>query len=339
MKEVSKSYWPHRLSRFLKHITPRRWENLVMIQAQYHLGASVVRGFPPLMYIDPINICNLRCPLCPTGRGVLGRQKGKMPFDLFQRLVDEIADEVCFLNLYNWGEPLLHPQLFDMVEYATSKGISVRVSSNLNKMTLEQASLMVESGLEELLVNLDGATQETYERYRVGGNLISVIENIRSIVDAKRRYGTPFPLITVRVLITRYSHPEIHRIRTLAWSLGIDRFWATPIYVDMSRPNDVEMWTIEARRAKEDRPLGQPRKCDQLWRNLTVSWDGGVFPCCWFHKQEYDFGNVLDGESLRKIWNNDQFVQSRRFVTGKTQSPPNTMCGQCRGYPEYHYSY
>lgn len=337
--EVSKSYWSHRLSRFLRHATPKRWESLVRAQAQYFLGSSHVYGLPPLMYIDPINYCNLHCPLCPTGQGVLGRKKGKMSFDLFARLVDEISHEVCFLNLYNWGEPLLHPQIFDMVEYATSKGISVRISSNLNRLTPEQANLMVESGLEELLVDLDGATQETYEKYRVGGNLASVIENIRSIVSAKKKYNVPFPLITARVLVTKYNQSEIHQIRTLAWSLGVDRFWTAPIYVDLKRPDDIEKWVTGAGRTKKDRPLGQPRKCDQLWRNLTISWDGGVFPCCWFHEQEHDFGNVYGGEDLVKIWNNERFIESRLFVTGKVQSPPNVMCGQCKGYPEYHYSY
>lgn len=339
MKEVSKSYWYHRLSRFLRHATPERWENLVMAQAQYLLGASHVHGLPPLMYIDPINYCILHCPLCPTGQGVLGRKKGKMSFDLFKRLVDEIAHKVCFLNLYNWGEPLLHPQIFDMVEYATSKGISVRISSNLNRLTPGQANLMVESGLEELLVDLDGATQETYEKYRVGGNLASVIENIRSIVSAKKNSDVPFPLITARVLLTKFNQSEIHQIRTLAWGLGVDRFWVAPVYVDLKCPDDIEKWVTGAGRTKKDRPRGQPHKCDQLWRNLTISWDGGVFPCCWFHEQEHDFGNVSDGGDLVKTWNNECFIQSRLFVAGKVQSPPNTMCGQCKGYPEYHYSY
>lgn len=339
MKEVSKHYWHYRFARFLKHATPRRWENLAVAQAHYYLGTDVVHGLPPLMYIDPINYCNLHCPLCPTGRGVLGRKRGKMPFSLFQRLVDEIAGRVYFLNLYNWGEPLLHPQIFDMVEYATSKGLSVRISSNLNRLTPEQAKLMVESGLEELLVDLDGATQETYEKYRIGGNLASVVNNIRSIVSAKKKLNTPYPLITARVLLNNYNWSEIQQIRTLAWDLGVDRFWVAPIYVDMSRPDDIEKWIGKDRRVRESNPTDRPRKCDQLWRNLTVSWDGGVFPCCWFHQEEYDFGNVLNDGSLLEIWNNTRFIQSRRFITGKTDLPPDTMCGQCRGYPEYHYSY
>jgi len=338
-KEARRSYWQHRLSRFLQHATPKRLANLMQVHAEYRLGVSRVSSLPPLVHIDPLNFCILHCPVCPTGRGTLGRHRGRMPMDLFRALVDEISDRVFFLNLYNWGEPLLHPQIFDMVEYATSRGLSVRISSNLNVMTSEQAHLMVESGLEELLVNLDGATQETYEIYRVGGSLARVVENIREITHAKNRLKTPFPLITARVLVTKHNYHELSQIRVLAWSLGVDRFVVSPIHVNLIRSNDIDLWAVQENVESTDPPR-KPRKCDQLWFNLTISWDGGVFPCCWFHEQEYDFGNIYYGERrLTMIWNNDRFVQSRKFVTGKTLHLPGTICGRCKGYPQYYYSY
>lgn len=339
MKEAGKSYWRHRVSRFLKQNTPRRWSNYIVLEAQYRLGVSRLLGLPPLMYIDPINYCNLHCPLCPTGQGTLGRKSGRMPVDLFRELVDQVADRVYFLNLYNWGEPLLHPQIFDMAEYAASKGLSVRMSSNLNRMTSEQARLMVESGLEELLVDLDGATQETYEIYRIGGDLMLVLENVRRIIEVKRQLKSPFPLVTARTLVTRHNECQIPQIRALAWSLGVDRFWTAPVYVNVNRAEDTSEWLPEAgRTATRSRPH-QPRKCDQLWRNLTVSWDGGVFPCCWFHQREYDFANVSGGAGLAAVWNNEKFVKSRSFAAGKTEAPPDTACGWCRGYPEHYYRY
>lgn len=97
MKETRRSYWRHRLSRSLQHSTPRRWNNHILAEAQYRLGLSQARGLPPLVHVDPINYCNLRCPLCPTGQGTLGRKRGRMPFDLFRILVDQIADSTYFL--------------------------------------------------------------------------------------------------------------------------------------------------------------------------------------------------------------------------------------------------
>jgi MoaA/NifB/PqqE/SkfB family radical SAM enzyme len=339
MKEAGKSYWRHRASRFVKQNTPRRWSNYILVQTQYRLGASRLLGLPPLMYIDPINYCNLHCRLCPTGRGTLGRSGGRMPFELFRKLVDQVADRLYFLNLYNWGEPLLHPEIFDMAEYAASKGLSVRISSNLNRMRSEQARLMVESGLEELLVDLDGATQQTYEKYRVGGDLMLVVENLRRIVEVKRELNSPFPLVTARTLITRHNESEIPQIRALAWSLGVDRFWTAPVYVDVNSPEDTREWLQESRRTATGTPPNQRLKCDQLWRNLTVSWDGGVFPCCWFHQREYDFADVSGGDDLAAVWNNERFVKSRSFLARKTEDPPDTACGWCRGHPEYFYRY
>lgn len=339
MNKMKSSYRLHRVSRFLKHTTPKRLANLALSQVEYRLGVSRPRAISPLVYIDPVNYCNLRCPLCPTGQHALGRDWGKMPFQLFQDLVDEIADRIYFLNLYNWGEPLLHPQIFDMVEYATRKGLSVRISSNLNKMTSEHARRMVESGLEDLLIDVDGATQETYATYRVGGQLTRVLESIREIVEVKDRLKSPYPLITARTLVNRFNQAELHKIQAVVWSLGVDRFQAVPIYVNRENPKDVQKWVPVPEQQLSVNHPDRPRKCEYLWHNLTVSWDGGVFPCCWFHQKEYDFGNVREAGGVMAVLSNEQFVQSRRFVAGKTAAPPDTICAQCKGYPEYYYSY
>jgi MoaA/NifB/PqqE/SkfB family radical SAM enzyme len=340
VKKINKSYRAHRISNFLRHTTPKRLANYFLAHARYRLGVSQFEGFPPLVYIDPLNYCNLRCPLCPTGQHVRERAGGKMPYDLYLRLVDEIAGSVYFLNLYNWGEPLLHPQIFDMVKYAAGKGLSVRISSNLNRMTPEQARQMVESGLEELLVDLDGATQETYETYRVGGKLSLVTEHVRQIVEAKKQLKSPFPLITARTLVNRHNQSEIGQIESLAWSLGVDVFETAPIYVNLSRPDDVIRWlTDSSQQGTATRRPDRPRKCKYLWLNLTVSWDGGVFPCCWFHQKNYDFGTTSNGEKLIQVLSNNRFVQSRHFVAGQSQLPPDTICARCKGYPEYDYSY
>jgi radical SAM protein with 4Fe4S-binding SPASM domain len=262
-----------------------------------------------------------------------------MPFDLFKGLIDEIADKIYFVNLYNWGEPLLHPKIFDMVDYATARGLSVRISSNLNRMTSDHARLMVESGLEELLVDVDGAKQDTYAAYRVRGELSTVIENLRELAAVKKERGSDFPLITARTLVNRQNESELEAIEALVWDLGVDRFDPVPIYVDWGNPGDVSKWVPTSQQQSPPVYSGQLKKCVYLWRNLTVSWDGGVFPCCWFHQAEYDFGNVVEDGGLLAVWNNENYVTSRSFLAGKSDQAPATICGRCRGYPEFMYSY
>jgi len=293
------------------------------------------------MYIDPINYCNLRCEVCPTGKRVLGREAGRMPLKFFKALVDEVGSYIYFLNLYNWGEPLLHPRIFDMIEYAAYAGISVRVSTNLNLLNQKDIPSLITSGLEELLVDFDGSTQEIYEQYRVGGDLNTVIDNIRLIVAKKQKMGSPFPLVTARALVTKVNEFQIPEIADLAESIGVDRFETSPIYVNANRPSDIEKWlpATSSRRLRSTSRPETPKKCDQLWLNLTVSWDGGVFPCCWFHQKSYDFGNVTEGRGIRDIWNNEHFVKTRSYLAGQSSTPPSTICARCKGYPEYEYMY
>lgn len=170
-----------------------------------------------------------------------------------------------------------------MVEYATSKGLSVRINSNLNRTTSVQARLMVESGLEELLVDLDGATQETYERYRIGGKLALVVGNVRQIVEVKRQLKSPLPLITARTLLTRHNESEVPHIKALAWNLGVDRFWTGPVYVNVNCPEDISEWVPEARRSTLAQlgpsylwtsPLLSPKAGVGFWPSLCVECGG-----------------------------------------------------------------
>jgi len=165
MKKRRLSYWYGRFIRLTRAITLERVSNYLLIHLNYIFGTEYIKSLPPLIYIDPLNYCNLHCPLCPTGQGVLGRGKGKMPFDLYKKIIDQVYKKILFINLFNWGEPLLHPEIHKFIRYANEKRIGVRISTNLNKITENQARLLVSAGLEEIYIDIDGATQETYEKY------------------------------------------------------------------------------------------------------------------------------------------------------------------------------
>ena len=164
------------LLQFLRCSTPRKFANFVLSKVQKWLRRDCLISMPYRYYIDPTNLCNLRCPLCPTGRMELQRPRGRMNLEDFKRIVDQIAPYAYYVELYNWGEPFLHPQIFDMIRYASERKISVQLSSNLNYFNEEMAEQAVASGLTRLLVSVDGATQETYEKYRCGGRLEVVLQ-------------------------------------------------------------------------------------------------------------------------------------------------------------------
>jgi len=330
------------LAKLLRHSTPRKLANWLLAKAQRQFKKAKVWGYPYHYVVDPINICILHCPLCPTGRGTLKRRQGKMAFDDFKKLIDEIAEYAYFLDLYNWGEPFLHPQIFDLIDYASSRNISTKISTNLNYFDAGMAEQVVVSGLEELVISLDGADQETYETYRVGGSLDKVVENVRALVRQRELHRSPFPLLTIRVLLNRHNEHQIPAIRQLGKQMGVDNFVVAPIMVNTDSREDMERWLPVNERhsfynykTRQDRTLQKVKTCPYLWETCVISWEGAVSPCCWYDDPANDFGNAF-AEPLKAIWNNDFYVASRRVFRGE-EVKRDTVCVRCQGRPHYYY--
>ena len=330
------------LARLLKHSTPRKLANWFLAKVQRRFKIAKVWGYPYHYVIDPTNICVLRCPLCPTGRGTLKRPQGKMDFADFRKLIDEIAEYACFVDLYNWGESFLHPQIFDMIDYANARNISTKISTSLNYFDEGMAKQVIESGLEELVVSLDGADQETYEKYRVRGSFDKVTESLRSLVRQRELHKSPFPLLTIRVLLNRYNENQIPAIRQLGKQLRVDNVVVAPIMVNTDSQEDMERWLpVNERhsfydyRTRQDRTLQKVKACPYLWESCVISWEGGVSPCCWYDDPANDFGNAFT-EPLKDIWNNDFYVASRKVFRGE-EVMRDTVCVHCKGQPQYYY--
>ena len=328
------------LLRFLRCSTPRKLANFALAKVQKRLRRDRLISMPYSYYIDPMNVCNLRCPLCPTGRRELQRPRGRMNLEDFKRIVDQIAPYAYSVDLYNWGEPFLHPQIFDMIRYASEHRISVRLSSNLNHFSKEMAERAVASGLTRLLVSVDGATQETYEKYRRGGRLEVVLRNLHLLVEAKRRADSSTPFITLRTLINRYNEHELDQLRQLAADLGMDSFSTGPIFVNTRDREQVEEWLPEDERLSyydySAEHLENVWHCADLWESCTINWDGGIAPCCWLQDPSHDFDNAFT-KPLREIWNGEAYVSSRRVFSlgGPRKGPVQTICTRCEGRPEY----
>jgi len=263
-----------------------------------------------------------------------------MNLEDFKRIVDQIAPYAYYVELYNWGEPFLHPQIFDMIRYASERKISVQLSSNLNYFSEEMAEQAVASGLTRLLVSVDGATQETYEKYRCGGRLEVVLHNLRLLVKAKCQAGSSTPFITLRTLINRYNEHELDQVRQLAVDLGVDSFSTGPIFVNTSDREQVEEWLPEDEHLSyydySAEHLENVWPCADLWESCTINWDGGIAPCCWLQDSSYDFDNAFT-KPLREIWNGEFYVSSRRVFSlgGPREGPVQTICTRCKGRPEY----
>ena len=178
----------------------RRRANWAALRLSYQLGLLRVFGLPHILMVEPTNECNLHCPLCPTGAGKLKRPKGQMSFELYQSILSDLDGALSRLMLYNYGEPFLHPRLLDMIAQAHQAEVYTRVSTNgLVFMRSITADDLIASGLDYVRVSLDGATDATYNVYRVGGQLDRVLEGVRLLQARKYELGKRRPVVELQL--------------------------------------------------------------------------------------------------------------------------------------------
>jgi len=156
----------------------RLWNGVKVLGSFYTgrlLGRPVQWGYPVSISFEPTTSCNLRCPECPSGLRAFTRPTGMLQKDFFTRTIDEIHKELLYLIFYFQGEPYLNPDFLDMVKYASSKGIYTATSTNAHYLNDAAAKRTIESGLDRLIIYIDGTTQDVYQQYRVGGNISKII--------------------------------------------------------------------------------------------------------------------------------------------------------------------
>jgi len=319
----SKAYsssWPI-IKRHLRTTLPylnftRAW-NIMVALAEKSLGRVKVKARPYFIKIEPTNLCNLRCKGClhATDRQDLEKSGylGSMDFELFKKIIAENEKYLVKVSLYSLGEPLVYPRIADMVAHLNARQIGTVISSNLNYLPEETARRLVENKLTHLIVSLDGAGQESYKKYRDGGDFHKVIENIRLIQAEKKKQYSRYPLLEIQtVKLPHISEEEIKKIGALADELGADKFTVkenvTPYH---------------------DNPQPEAGRCFWLYSSPSYQWNGVVQPCCYFYEfANNNFGNA-SRETTAAIWNNEKYEAAREyFKTGKKKDM-DLKCYDC----------
>ncbi len=321
----------------LGRATPVKIANFMVVKIQKRLRTDRVRGFPYRYKLDPTNRCTLRCPLCPTGLGKTTRDTGLMDLPTYRRIIDQLASHAMMLDLFGWGEPLLHPGLSEMVAYASDKGLFTRLSTTLARPGWDGAEALVASGLDAIIIAADGACEETYSHYRRGGAWQDVLANVQSLVKARRDSGRSTPHITMRMLVHRRNEHEIVDVKKLAHELGADAFTIGNIVVNTGDVAQAADWLpADPRLNGYTQGMINRGSCEDLWESMVINWDGGVAPCCWVYEPDHDLGNVTT-TPLNQLWNSPAFVAARRAVGRKPvlDGMPEVLCSSCAGQPDY----
>jgi len=214
--------------------------NLVVARHHFHHRHSRLASRPFQLMLDPVNNCHLACPGClhTSNRAFAGTYDwpgGRLAVEDHRAFLADHGPTAWGVVFYNWGEPLLHKELPALLLEAKRYLLRTFISSNFSvKFDVES---LVRSGLNFLFLSVDGATQEVYSRFRRGGNLDLVLENVRALIAAKKRLGSPVPFVFWRFLTFEHNVHEVERARQLAESLGIDQFSVTtPFAVDWDDP-------------------------------------------------------------------------------------------------------
>src|SRR5215216_909406 len=208
-------------------LTARRILNAAKIFASYHhsklTGKSSHSGLPISISFEPTTSCNLRCPECPSGLRAFTRPTGMLQNDFFRQTIDQLSKDLLYLVFYFQGEPYLNPDFLEMVKYASGKGIYTATSTNAHYLTDVNAKKTVESGLDRLIISIDGTTQDTYKQYRVGGKLYKVLEGARNIVKWKKELKSKTPFVFFQFLVVKHNEHQIEDIKRIAKEIGVDQ--------------------------------------------------------------------------------------------------------------------
>ncbi len=328
-KEVS-------IPQLLKSLTLRRLWNALKILASFLLSAItkkiLVWGVPPILTIEPTNLCNLRCPLCVTGNGSMARENGRMDFPTYKRLIDDLADRAIYIVLFHQGEPYINRQFNEFVAYAKQRGLYVTTSSNAHYFDPKTAEATVASGLDTIIISVDGATQESYSHYRVGGSLQKVLEGTRNLVAAKKRLRSKTPYVYMQFIVMKHNEHELAAMEKLAAELGVDRLLKKTVQVETFA--EAQEWLPSAERFRrynltEENFIvknGGKGACPRPWLTTLVNWDGSVVPCCFDKNGHHTTGDTRTA-SFMSIWKSTKYSDFRRTLLNDRQSIE--MCKNC----------
>lgn len=293
----------------------------------------VVFGNPYSISIEPTTRCNLKCSECTTGRGELKRRSGDMDFEVFKTITNQIAGFAYTVLLHFQGEPMMNPQIFSFIAYATSKKIVTEMATNATLINKGNAALLVKSGLKKIVVSVDSANFNTTGQYRKGERSGAVAEGIAAIINAKKEIGSTYPIVVLELLMFKNNVSEISTFRNNAKTIGADviRLKTVQVVSDENVPLLVPLGTKYSRyKLGSDGSVSlkanSSASCSAPWFKLSVTHDRWIVPCCFDKNAQYILGS-LRFASVKEIWKSEHYNRFRMNVLTRRNSMP--VCSDC----------
>lgn len=322
---------------FISGLTRSKLFNVFLLGLSYYFSKlskqSVQSGKPMTISIEPTTKCNLRCPECPSGLRSFSRPTGDLDIVFFKDILDQIHRELIYLIFYFQGEPYLNRHFPEMIKYASEKRIYTISSTNGHFLNDDNARQTIESGLDRLIISIDGTTQEVYQSYRRGGSLDMAIQGAKNIIKWKKMLRSHKPYLVVQFLVVKPNEHQIKQLKILAENLGVDKvsLKSAQIY-DFENGNPLIPGNEKYSRYLKNtdgtyRIKNEMRNsCWKMWNSCVITWDGKVIPCCFDKDAQFIMGD-LKNQSFDQIWSDQKYHNFRKHILMNRKSIE--MCRNC----------
>jgi radical SAM protein with 4Fe4S-binding SPASM domain len=309
---------------FTRKLTPLKVINGLGNWVVYHVARITKNPWQPFMpvsiSVEPTTACNLGCPECPSGLKQFTRPTGNLKVDFFDRVLTQLSPYLCNITFYFQGEPFINPKFLEMVKKASDKGIFTSTSTNAHFLHPDLARKTVESGLDQIIISIDGTTQEVYEQYRKQGKLEKVLEGTKNLIEAKKALKSKTPHTIFQFLVVAPNEHQIDEVYQLADELGIDevRLKSAQVY-DYENGNPLIPKNEKYARYRKMKD-GKWRiknkllnQCWKMWHSCVITWDGLVVPCCFDKDAQHQLGDMKQAD-FKHIWRSESYNNFRKAL-------------------------
>lgn len=302
----------------LPYITIRKLANLALNEAELFFGFTRVRSQPPFIKLESTPLCHLACPGCPHSDPAFKKALGNKKFLSLHTTVEAtrgLEKTLIGTSLSYTGEPMLNPDLIPIIEHLHRARHYTSFPTNLSvPLSEEKAEALVGSGLDLLMVSLDGTSAETYAQFRKRGNFALVKKNVALLAAKKRQMGSKRPYLLWKFIIFDHNKHEVDVARAQYRELGFDG-------VEFNLDHD----GVDYEQVAET-PENAVKPCYWAWNTATIGWDGDVQPCC-KQMNRLSMGNA--STSLKSVWNNEAYNALRASFRDKSGNSLNDVCRSC----------
>jgi radical SAM protein with 4Fe4S-binding SPASM domain len=320
----------------LKYFTVRRFLNTLKILLSFNLSRlvrkPVVWGMPLSYSIEPTNHCNLKCPECPSGLGILTRPLGLMKPEFFKRIIDEISPTGFYIQLFFQGEPYINKSLPDMIRYAQQKNIYVSISTNGHFINNQNVDNVLNPAPDKIIYSMDGLDEETYQNYRVGGTFAQAHEGLCAITERKKTGKLKKPFVELQFIVMKQNEHLLDKMLDYGQKTGVDKVVFKTMQIS-SYQNALKFMPQNKKYRRYEVENGSffikgklENHCFALWRTSVITWDGRIVPCCFDKDGNHEFGR-LNGINFSDIWKSSEYQGFRQMVLMDRKGI--AMCSNC----------